>query len=174
MKTFKALIIGLTIFSAISCASLSSQNKEYLGIIKGAGNETPDFVFMKINDYLRQYPDTLHTRDLRFAKGEYYLQVHDYNDAIYEFSTYIVDYPDDKNAIFAHALLYKIMLEEESDPELSQGLKEKFFSKSLFLVFSDAKVKSYKSILNNEYNFIDYVDKVKFYKNNELLFEITP
>ena len=89
-------------------------------------------------------------------------------------SEYIKDYPDDKTAIFAQALLYKIILEGNQQPQLIEKMKENFFSKSLFLIFSKSKIKSYNSILNNTYEIADYVDKIEIFKNNGLFLKITP
>ncbi len=105
---------------------------------------------------------------------EYYVQIKDYRDAINELTKYIIDYPESKNSVIARIILYKTILDYNVEPSLLEKLKEQFFSKSLFLVFSDSKIKYYNSILNNTYKIVDYVDRIEIFKNDELFLKITP
>lgn len=170
MIKFALLIL---VFVNLSCNTTTGDIR-YHDAIKEIKSGNIDFAFMKLNNYLRDNPDSIHAREIRFAKGEYYFQIKDYRDAVNELGNYIVDYPKEKNTIFAQAMLYKILLEYKSEPALQEKLKKLFFSNSVFLIFSDSKTKYYKSILNNSYKILDYVDKIEVFKNNELLFQITP
>lgn len=172
INTLKFLSIIL-VFLNLSCVT-SIKDTRYCDAWEEARSGNIDFAFMKLNNYLREYPGTIHTKEIRFAICEYYFQIKDYRDAVYKLSEYIKDYPDDKTAIFAQALLYKIILEDNQQPHLIEKMKESFFSKSLFLIFSESKIKSYNSILNNTYEIADYVDKIEIFKNNDLFLKITP
>lgn len=165
--------VAILIFINLSCIT-STQDSQYYDALKEAKSGNADFAFMKLNNYLRENPDSIHTQEIRFAIGEYYFQIKDYRDAIYKLTDYIKDYPKDESIIFAQAILYKILLEYKKEPQLIQNLKENFFSKSLFLIFSESKAKYYKSILNNTYKIVDYVDKIEIFKNNGLFLKITP
>jgi len=166
--------IILLIFFNLACATIIPAEKEYCNIVKEIRTGNADFVFMKMRDFSREYPNSIYTPKVRFAMAEYYFQTRNYPDAINTIISYITDYPDDKNTIFAYALLYKIISQRRGSPELLEKLKEKFFSKPLFLIFSETKIKSYNSILNNKYKIAEYVEKIEIFKNNELFCEVTP
>lgn len=167
------LLIIISIFTSLSCATITRDNQYYEALkeIK-AGNI--DFAFIKLNNYLREYPNSVNDKKARFAVAEYLFQIRDYHSAIYKLAEYIKDYPQDESTIFMRAILYKILLEYEKEPELMKTMKENLFSESLFLIFSESKIRYYKSILNNTYKIMDYVDKIEVYKNNDLLLKITP
>lgn len=172
-KNLSKLLIAIFIFTNLSCATLSGES-EYYAILKEIKTSEPDYVFMKLKNYLQEMSDSIHAQEIRFALCEHYFQTENYRDAINELSTYIIDYPDDKSTVFAQAIFYKTLLRYKGDSRLLEKLKERFFSQSLFLVFSESKVKHYKSILNNTYKISEYVDKIEFFKNNDLFLKITP
>jgi len=166
-------LVIILIFISLSCASLARENLYYDALREIKYGNT-DFAFMKLNNYLRECPDSIHTQKIRFAIAEYYFQIQDHHDAIYRLTEYIKDYQEDKSTVFAWALLYKIISDYNKEPLLIEKIKEKFFAKSLFLIFSDSKVKHYRSILNNTYKIAEYVNKIEISKNDELLLKITP
>ena len=165
-------IILILIFTSLSCAT--TQSSLYSEALRDIKSGSIDFAFMKLNNYLQEYPNSTRTPKIKFGIIEYYFQTKNYRNAIRELTKYIIDYPDEKSSVFAQAILYKILLEYKKDSPLIEKLKEAFFSKPIFLVFSDSKTKSYKSIFNNNYKIVDYVNEIEVYKNNELLIEITP
>lgn len=169
----KAIIYLLLLGCVSSCATLRPEG-DFNAFIKEIRRENADFAFMQLASYLREHPESAHVLDIRFALGEYYFQIRNYNDAIDELQYCIQSHPPDRNAVFAYAILYKIVSGYQDDPETLQKLKERFFSKSLFLVFSESKTKSYTSILNNRYDIVDYVDKIEVFKNNEAFLEVRP
>lgn len=171
INILKFIILILILFN-LSCATTAGNL--YYDALEDIKMGNIDFAFMKLNNYLREFPNSIHASKIRFAISEYYFQTKNYRNAIDELNKYIVDYPDEKISVFARAILYKILLEYKGESPLTEKLKETFFSKPMFLTFSDSKTKSYKSILNNNYKIIDYVNKIEVTKNSELLFEITP
>ncbi len=165
-------IIVILIFANLSCATTAgSLYNDALQDIK-SGNI--DFAFIKLNNYSRECPNSVHAPQVKFAIIEYYFQTKNYRSAIDELAKYITEYPDEKNSVFAQAIFYKALLDYKGESPLLEKLKETFFAKPIFLIFSDSKSKSYKSILNNNYRIVDYMDKIEVYKNNGLFFEITP
>ncbi len=173
VKNIRFLAFVMLIFSGVSCATLT-QETDYPAMLKEIRYENADFSFVKLRDYLREHPGSRHRPEIMFAMGEYYFQIKNYHDAVEELARYINEYPEDKNAVFAQAILYKILLEYTDEPQLLEKLKEDFFCAPLFFVFSDAKTKYYKSILNNSYKIIDYVDRIEVFKNEESFLKITP
>lgn len=175
MKTNKAgfLIIFILIWINLSCASLNRDKAYWEAAQEGkAGNI--DFAFLQLTDYLRENPDSIYAPHARFAICEYYLENKGYRDAIEHLTKYIIDYREEKNIVFARAMLYKILMEYKDEPQFVEKIKESLFSKSVFLIFSESKTKQYKSIFNNTYQIIDYVDKIEVFKNGQLILKITP
>lgn len=173
---FKAPIIlsaVILIFLNLSCL-IPIKDKRYGDILREIKSGNNDFAFMKLKDYLQNYPDNRHTQELKFALCEYYYEIKDYHDAIPALVDYINAYQNYQATIFAQALLYKIMLEYNQQPQLTAKIKENFFSSSLFLIFSESKVKHYNSLFKNKYKIAEYLDHIEIFKNNELLLKITP
>ena len=174
MKTNKTgYLVLLLVLLNLSCATSAGQDR-YNEITRDAKAGNIDFAFVKLNSYLKEFPDSIHVAEARFAVCEYYFQIKDYRSAIYKLRDYIMDFPEEEATIFAQLLLYKILSEYKKEPALIEKIKESLFSKSVFLVFSDAKVKYYKSSLNNIYRILNYVDKIEVFRNNEPFLKITP
>lgn len=104
--------------------------------------------------------------------AEYYFRINDHKDAIEELTAYISDYSPDKSTVFAYFLLYKIISENYKNTDILQKIKDKFFSRALFLMFGEAKTHSYKSIFDNTYKAYEHIDKIEVYKNNELFLQM--
>lgn len=172
-KIVSCSIIALSIINT-SCMTITKDNQYYYTAIEEARLGNFDFAFMNLNNYIWEYPDSIHTKDVKFAIAEYYFQTNNFRDAIYKLSEFIHDYHEEDTAIFAQALLYNAILKYKTEPKLTEKIKEAFFSKSIFLIFSELKVKQYKSILNNSYKIVDYIDRIEVFKNNELFLKITP
>ena len=166
------LVLFLVLLN-LSCATSTGQYR-YKEILRDAKAGNIDFAFVKLDSYPKEFPDSIHVPKARFAVCEYYFQIKDYRSAIYKLRDYIIDFPEEKATIFAQLLLYKILSEYKKEPALTEKIKESLFSKSVFLVFSDAKVKHYKSSLNNIYRILNYVDKIEVFRNNEPFLKITP
>ena len=169
----RRLIFVVLLFLNLSCAATDRQ-RQYYNILKDTRRDSVHFTFMKLRNYLQEYPGSVHSREIRFAIGEYYLQVKNHQEAIRSLTAYLNDYREGEETIFAQALLYKAMLEYKEEPLLMEKIKENFFSESLFLTFSESKVKRHRSILNNTYKVVDYIDKIEIFKNNDLFLKITP
>ena len=155
-------------------ASCATTNNLYFEAKEDIKLKNFDFAFMKLSDYLKQNPDSVYAPQIKFAIIEYYFQTKNYRLALEELEKYINEYPGKKNVVFAEAILYKTLSVYEKESPLLEKLKEAFFSKSIFLIFSESKTKSYTSLFNNYYEIVDYVDRVEVFKNKELLFEIKP
>ena len=174
MKIKKLEILAIIlIFINLSCITSTSDTR-YRDILKDVKSGNIDFAFLKLDNYLQEYPQSLHTPQIRFAICEYYFQSKSYRNAIYKLSDYIKDYPEDEVTIFAQMLLYKILSEYQKEPLLIERIKEDIFAKPVFLIFSDSKVKDYKSALNNVYRIVSYVDKIEVFRNNDLFLKVTP
>lgn len=171
-RSLELAIVILPLLISLSCSSTTSNI--YYEVRQDIKSRNVDFAFMKLNSYLRENPDSARAPEIKFAIIEYYFQTNNYRMAIEELAEYIRSYPKEKDTIFAQAILYKVLLDYKSDSPLLEKLKEAFFSKSVFLIFSESKTKYYRSIFDNTYKIVDYVNRVEVFKNKELLFELTP
>lgn len=160
---YRFLLIVILVFFNISCATGPK--------IK---NDNPDIAFIQLKSYLNGHPNSPHTRKVKFGLAEYYFQINDYKDAIEALTSYISDYTPDRSTAFAYFMLYKIISENYQNGGILQKIKEKFFSKSMFLMFGEAKTHSYKSIFNNTYKAYEHIDRIEVYKNNEIFLQLTP
>jgi len=168
----KFAVIILLAFTSLSC--LGDRSSSYYEATEDIKSKNIDFAYIKLNNYLKENPNAPNAPAIKFAIIEYNFQTNNYSAAIDELAEYIIGYPAENNTVFAQALLYKILSEHKADSPLLEKLKESFFSKSIFLTFSDSKIKSYTSIFGNKYKIVDYIDKIEVFKNKELLFEIKP
>jgi len=171
-KAAKLIIIALSMLLGLSCASTT--NNLYQDAMEDTKSGNYDFAYMKLKQYLRKKPNSAHVTEVKFAIIEYYFQTRNYRLAIEDLTKYITGYPNEKNTVFAQAILYKILSDYDEESPLLEKMRETFFSKSIFLIFSDSKTKSYTSLFDNEYEIVDYVDKIEVFKNKGLLFEIKP
>jgi outer membrane protein assembly factor BamD (BamD/ComL family) len=171
-KIFYLPVIFIILLN-LSCATTSIE-AQYKDILREARLGNTDFTFMKLTNYLSSYPDSAHAPEVEFALAEYYYQTQNYRDAIDALTRHIKDYSDSKSRVFAYALLYRLLSEYKLEPQLIAKIKQNLFSNSLLLIFSQSKTKYYKSIFNNTYKIVDYIDKIEIFKNNELFLKITP
>jgi len=149
--------------------------KEAVRCIKA---KQPDFAFMELRSIVRDFPESPFAQRTIFAMAEYYYDSGMYYDAITNFTRYINDYPDSKAGVFAKAYLLKIM-EEIKDPSweekrMLENAKRDFFSKPLFLLFTEYKETSHRSALWNKFKIRYYIDNVEVYRNGQLFVNITP
>lgn len=172
-KALKALLAVMVSLQLISCACVPKEDL-FLEAEAQAKAHKYDFAFILLGDYLKNNPGGRRGADARFALAEYYYLRKNYRPASVELTKYFQDYHDAPSAIFAKAMLYKILQEKEEHIEITDKLKQDFFSRPLFLVFSQSHAASYVSALNNTYKIMDYVDKIEVYLNDEIFLEIRP
>ncbi|MEW6101782.1 MAG: outer membrane protein assembly factor BamD [Candidatus Omnitrophota bacterium] len=165
----------LILFASLNLSCLSTgAERRYQEAIKEAEEGNTNVAFLILKDYLNEFPQTPYGKDIRFALAEHYIDMQAYRDAIKELKSYLTDYPEDKTMVFVRALIYKILKEYQPDPELIESIESLFFSKSIFLSFSSSKTYTYKSLLNNTYKAVDYIDRITILKNDEILLEVSP
>ncbi|RKY31327.1 MAG: hypothetical protein DRP74_05150 [Candidatus Omnitrophota bacterium] len=186
-ERFLYLTVLVLIFSSLSCAAVSNKisdgiysvrlkNKEplFFEALQDAKAGNKDFAIMKFAEFLRMNPNTIYAKDIKFAIAEYNLEAKNYVGAIPQLAAFIEEYPEGTRTMLARALLYKALSDYGEETMTEEYMTEHFFAKCLFLIFSESKARYYVSILDNVYKIVDYIDKVKIFKNDELYLEITP
>lgn len=169
------LIISGVLFSAQAAyAGAWARYNEAVRYIKA---KQPDFAFMGFRDIVRDFPKSGFAQKAVFAIAEYYYDHRMYYDAIRSFTGYINDYPGSKANTFAKVYLLKITQEiKDPTPEetkLFEDLRTDFFSKPLFLLFSEYKETSYRSPSQNKFKIRYYIDNVEVYRNGQPFIKIT-
>lgn len=175
MKRYlQVFLLAVFSLSTISCASVSKEQFTLKEALQEARAKNFDYAFLKLQEYLREYPASRHTKEVKFAIAEHYLLTKNYTQAIPALSDYVIEFASDNSSLFARMLLYKALSDYNVEAALVEKIKESFFSKSLFLLFSESKTRRYTSLLYNVYKIIDYVDRIEVHKNNELFLTLTP
>lgn len=172
----KIIFIIITLFSICSCATLSESGRIYERALSNIKLNNLDGAFFDLRELARDYPNSPYSKKVRFAIAEYYFLKNDYYDSIEEFSLFLGDFPNSPEALFAKAILYKIISEinDQNLMELSSKIRKQFFSKPIILIFSEYKTKSFNTLLGSRYAIKDYVDRVEIFKDNELFLKIEP
>jgi len=136
-----------------------------------------DFALIEFRSIIREFPKSGYARKAAFAIAEYCYDHRMYNDAIKNFTEYIKGHPDSKGATFAKAYLAKI-IEEIKEPtweekRLFEDIQKDFFSKPLFLTFSEYRKASYRSDGQNIFKIRRYIDNIEVYRNGQPFLKIT-
>lgn len=181
MKKISYILVGVSFFVFIFGTQLvySQTIKHHYGkAIRSAKHKQYDFAFMELRALIRDFPENSYTKDAIFAIGEYFYLNKMYGDAIGIFRGYVEKYPQSDGAIFAKVYLLKIM-EDIKNPTPEEkiamdNIKMDIFSEPLFLLFSEYKEGSYKSVFQNCFRVRHYIDRIEVYRNNEIFITITP
>lgn len=178
-KIFYILLFALLavfIFKApnINAQSAEAQYREALQMVE---EKKYDFAFFAFRSITRDFPKSKYTSDALFAVGEYFYSQRANAESISSFSEYVRKYPNASGAVFAKTYLLKI-IETAEKPSAAEkknidNLEKEFFSKPLFLLFSQYKEVSYKSGLANSFTIRYYVDKIEVYKNGQIFYRIS-
>ena len=147
--------------------------QEYSLAIENAKSSNPDFAFMYFREILEKYPDSPYAQKSRFACGEYYYQVADYEDAFKMFKQYSLDYPASGEIQFVLAYLLEIARKKGDDSLAGKIEKDIITSRRLSFLFRDLKEYKYRSSLYKLYRAVYYIDKVEFYIDGELFVRIS-
>lgn len=178
-KIFIFLSLAITLLFLFKATILSGQSPkaEYEEAVKSAKEKKADFAFMAFRSIIRNFPETEYARESTFAVGEYYYQIKAYYDAIKYFNEYLKKYPAAPGATFAKAYLLKIKQDikkpTERQKEIIDEIEMDFFSRPLFLVFSEYKEVSYKSAFQNEFAIRYQLDMIEIHRNGKIFIKIT-
>lgn len=175
MKKIFSLVF-LCIWS-VSCASLAGDRILYNRAVDSARNSDFNTTFFALRQLLREYPESNYIPDTKFALGEYYFKQNNYRESLGMLSDFLDNYPQHQARVFALAMVYKLFKEYASDKTLEAfdiKIKDKFFNKPLFLLFSRSRNKTYHSFLDTNFTIREYIDKIEILKDNESFLEVSP
>lgn len=176
-KILSILILFICLVGAgnLSADTAASKYQEAARLVK---KRQYDFAFLAFRSVVRDYPQSKYAQEALFALGEYYYFIKSYGEADKTFNEYISKYSDSRGAIFARVYLWKIIEHSDKVPERKKEALDKltayFFSKPLFLLFSEYKELSYLSPFENKLIIRHYVDKIEVYRNGQIFAQFTP
>ncbi|MGE5280187.1 MAG: outer membrane protein assembly factor BamD [Deltaproteobacteria bacterium] len=182
-KTTVILVFGAALcLAGAGCASFSETAERYRAAISAFDEGQTYFAIVHLRHVIEQDPTSPYAPQSMFALGEYYYDNADYFNSIKTLSLYIKRYPDDKGAVFAKLLIYKMITAFKSESALSEQeealmkeIRKELFSQPLFFIFYDKKSpRSYKSLFHHAYLVYDYVDRIKVFRDDKLFLELSP
>ncbi|MCK5083633.1 MAG: outer membrane protein assembly factor BamD [Candidatus Omnitrophica bacterium] len=136
-----------------------------------AGQE--HFAFMHYNKLLRNYPASKYREQALFAIGEYYFRVSGFQDAATAFKTFLDEYPDSKERLYALAYLLSIA-QRDQNVLFVQGLEKQIIDlQQVSFVFRETKEIAYRSPLDQSYKAVIHIDKIEFYVEGELFAKVS-
>jgi len=108
-----------------------------------------------------------------FATGEYYFQNFGFKQATKAFQTFIDEYPDSDECLYALAYLLNIA-KKDSNESFVQSLEKQIIDlQQVSFVFRDSKEISYRSPLYQNLKAVIHIDKIKFYVEGELFAKVS-
>lgn len=181
MKKVELTLLFMAGLVVIFCAQdlyAGEAEDMYRGAVRCIKLKQPDFAFMGFRSIARDFPDSPLAERAIFAMAEYYYDNKMYYDAIKNFTWCAKNYSDLKANVIAKAYLFKI-IKEIKDPaseekEMAEDIKKEFFSKSVFLLFSEYKKTSYRSALLNKFRIKHYADNIDVYRNDQPFLTLEP
>ena len=135
--------------------------------------EQADFAFMHYNELLRSYPASRYRGQAVFAIGEYYFKISSLQEAAIVFRTFINEYPDSKEKLYALAYLLSIAQKNQDTPSV-QGLEKQIIDlQQVSFVFRETKEITYRSPLYQNYKAVIHIDKIEFYVEGKLFAKVS-
>jgi len=178
---FVLLILSLSL-GAAGCASFSESADRFRSGVRAFEDGQTYFAVVHLRRVIEEDPDSPYAPQSRFALGEHYYDNSDYFNSIKMLSNFIKKTPEDKGAVFAKLLIYKMIttFKEESslteqEEVLMTEIRKELFAQPLFLMFYDEKApRTYKSLFHHTYLVYDYVDRIKVFRDDKLFLELSP
>jgi len=171
MKRHLIYLIISVWLGSVGFASGSSQ--VYSKAVKFARAGQSHFAFMHYSSLLRDYPMSKYRDRALFATGEYYFQNFGFKLAAKAFQTFIDEYPDSDERLYALAYLLNIA-KKDSNESFAQSLEKQIIDlQQVSFVFRESKEITYKSPLYQNHKAVIHIDKIEFYVEGELFAKVS-
>lgn len=167
------LIWTITCIWLGSVGFVSGSFQEYSQAVKYAKTGHSDFAFMHYSKLLRNYPSSKYRNQALFATGEYYFQISGLKQAAAAFQTFVDEYPDSDERLYALAYLLSIA-NKDNDESSAQSLERQIIDlQQVSFVFRESKEIVYRSPLYQNYKTIIHIDKIEFFVEGELFAKVS-
>ena len=108
-----------------------------------------------------------------FATGEYYFKISGFQQASEAFQTFVDEFPNSEERLYALAYLLSIANKAE-DELFAQGLERQIIDlQQVSFVFRESKEIVYRSPLYQNYKAIIHIDKIELYVEGELFAKVS-
>ncbi len=145
----------------------------YSKAVKFAKAGQSDFAFTQYSKLLRNYPTSKFRDQALFAIGEYYFKNFGFKQAAEAFQTFIDEYPDSDERLYALAYLLNIA-KKDSNESFAQSLEKQIIDlQQVSFVFRNSKEIAYRSPLYQNYKAIVHIDKIELYVEGELFAKVS-
>lgn len=171
MRRHLILVIVCVWLGSAGLAPGSSQI--YSKAVKFAKAGQSDFAFMQYSELLRNYPTSKFRDQALFATGEYYFKNFGFKQAAEAFQTFIDEYPDSDERLYALAYLLNIA-KKDGNVSVAQSLEKQIIDlQQVSFVFRNSKEIAYKSPLFQNYKAVIRIDQIEFYVEGELFAKVS-
>ena len=167
------LIFFVISFWFVSTGFAPGAFEMYSKAVKFAKAGQDHFAFMHYNELLRNYPMSEYREQALFAIGEYYFRMPDFQEAAEAFQTFLKDYPDSEEKLYALAYLLNIANKDKIELSVQSLEKQIINLQQVSFVFRESKEVSYRSPLNQHYKTVIHIDKIEFYVEGELFAKVS-
>ena len=111
------VVFNFSLMVLFASSALAKEDARlYLMGKQAARKANYDFAFMHYNSIVRDYKNSKYYESSFFARGEYFVQIKDYNAAKNILTKYLKEFPDSEIKTYALLYLYKIALEQQDAP----------------------------------------------------------
>ena len=156
-----------------STGFVSGSFQIYSKAVKFAKAGKSDFAFMYYSKLLRNYPMSKYRDKALFATGEYYFKISGFQQASEAFQTFVDEFPNSEERLYALAYLLSIANKAE-DELFAQGLERQIINlQQVSFVFRESKEIVYRSPLYQNYKAIIHIDKIELYVEGELFAKVS-
>ncbi len=131
------------------------------------------FAFMHYNKLLRNFPTSKYREQALFATGEFYFRVLSFNEASETFKTFLTEYPESKERLYALAYLLSIARRDENAVSIDGLEKQIIDLQQVSFVFRETKEIAYRSPLYQSYKAVIRIDKIEFYVEGKLFAKVS-
>ncbi|MBN1870457.1 MAG: outer membrane protein assembly factor BamD [Candidatus Omnitrophica bacterium] len=132
-----------------------------------------DFAFMHFNELQRDYPTSGYREKALFAVGEYYFLISGFQDAEKTFRSFLDEYPNSKQRLYALAYLFN-MAQRNNKGDVARELEKQIVDvHRVSFVFRETKEIAYRSPLRQNYRTDIYIDHIEFYVEGKLFAKVS-
>ena len=150
-----------------------SASQVYSKAVKFAKAGQEYFAFMHYSSLLRNFPVSKYREQALFATGEYYYRMSGFDEAAKAFESFLREYPDSEDKLYALAYLLGISERQKINIPVEDIKKQIIKLYQVSFVFRESKELTFKSPLFRNYKTVIQIDRIEFYVEGELIAKVS-